>query len=238
MTARAVSFSFCLASQTVLAQTLPSQPVELAPHKTDDGILFQCLAPKARVVYLAGDFNGWAQNEGGRITKAEFAMSSPDTNGVWRKTVRLDPGMYRFKFNLNGEPSGWFPPDSIDQRDGDSNAVFRVNAAGEVIIRSARNANWRPQQTKAGVLFQVCAPDAHIVYLAGDFNNWAGNRDGLVFDPSFAMSGPDSNGVWRTEIPLRPGRVLYQFVIDGDRWIADPNAIANDAENHSVLVVK
>ena len=35
-------------------------------------------------------------------------MSGPDTNGVWRKVVKLDAGTYRFKFNLNGEPAGWF----------------------------------------------------------------------------------------------------------------------------------
>jgi len=32
-----------------------------------------------------------------------------------------------------------------------------------------------------------------------------------------------------------PGRHAYQFVIDGDRWIADPNCEAKDAEGHSVL---
>jgi 1,4-alpha-glucan branching enzyme len=190
------------------------------------------------VVYLAGDFNGWAQNVDGRITKPEFAMNGPDTNGVWHKTVKLDPGTYRFKFNLDGEANGWFAPDSIDERDGDKNAIFRVGADGSVVIHSVRNPQWRPQQTERGVLFQFYAPGAHIVYLAGDFNEWGKKREGLVSDPQFAMSGPGANGVWQAMVSLPPGRHLYQFVVDGDQWKSDPNADENDNENHSVLVVK
>jgi 1,4-alpha-glucan branching enzyme len=124
-----------------------SLPIRLpfVPQKAEGGVLFQCYAPEARAVYLAGDFNGWANNVDGRITNAEFAMSGPDTNGVWRKTVKLDPGVYRFKFNLNGEASGWFAPDSIDELDGDKNAIIHVDASGDVVVRSAHNPRWRPQ---------------------------------------------------------------------------------------------
>ncbi len=227
----------------------------LVVSQTGDGVLFQCQTNGARVMYLAGDFNGWAQNVGGRITNPEFAMSGPDTNGVWRKVVKLDPGTYRFKFNINGEPDGWFAPDTIDERDGDKNAIFRLGADGNVIIHSARSPKWKPQILEGSapaepqdgapggralprILFQFYAPDAHIVYLAGDFNNWANNRDGLTFEPQFAMDGPGANGIWRKTITVPPGKHLYQFVIDGDRWVADPNAEENDKENHSILVVK
>jgi 1,4-alpha-glucan branching enzyme len=208
----------------------------LAVQQTSDGVLFQCQTNGARIVYLAGDFNEWARNEAGRITNPAFAMTA--SNGVWRKVVKLDPGTYRFKFNINGEPDRWFAPDSIDERDADGNAIFRVKPDGAVVVRSARNPKWKPQRTEQGVLFQFFAPDAFIVYLAGDFNNWANNRAGLVFDPQCAMDGPDADGLWRKTILLPPGRHLYQFVIDGDRWLADPNAEANDNENHSVLIVK
>jgi 1,4-alpha-glucan branching enzyme len=224
---------------TAAAQTLfPPQGSSLQPQKTDGGALFQCYAPDARVVYLAGDFNGWANNVDGRITKAEFAMSGPDTNGVWRKTVKLDPGAYRFKFNLNGEAGGWFAPDSIDELDGDKNAIIHVDASGDVVIHSAHNQKWRPRQTEHSVILQCYAPDAHLVYLVGDFNDWGHNRNGLVFDPKLAMNGPNSDGVWLAIIHLKPGRHAYQFVIDGDHWITDPNAGQSDGEGHSVLVVK
>jgi len=226
---------------TAAAQTqtqFPSQAFSLRPQRTDGGVLFQCYAPGAHAVYVAGDFNGWANNVDGRITNTEFAMSGPDTNGVWRKTVKLDPGVYRFKFNLNGEADKWFAPDSIDELDGDQNAILRVNGSGEVLIRSVQNPKWKPQRTARGVVVQCYAPNAHVVYLAGYFNHWGDNRDGLVSNPYFAMRGPDTNGVWRAEIELKPGRHAYQFVIDGDHWIADPNADEKDSDGHSVLVVK
>jgi 1,4-alpha-glucan branching enzyme len=226
---------------SVVAQTethFPPQSFSLRPQKSDGGVLFQCYAPDAHVVYVAGDFNGWANNVDGRITNADFAMSGPDTNGVWRKAVKLDSGVYRFKFNINGEANGWFAPDSVDEIDGDKNAIFHVDASGNVIARSAHNPKWKPQTVGSGTLLQCYAPDAHIVYLAGDFNDWGQNRDGLVFDPQFAMKGPGADGVWRAETDLKPGRHLYQFVIDGDRWISDPNADENDSDKHSVLVVK
>jgi 1,4-alpha-glucan branching enzyme len=36
------------------------------------------------------------------------------------------------------------------------------------------------------------------------------------------VRGP--NGAWSTTIPLGPGRYHYMFVIDGERWMADPLA--------------
>ena len=226
-------------STTAVAQIqFPSQSLSLLPQKTGGGVLFQCYAPEAHIVYVAGDFNGWANNMDGRITNAEFAMTGPDTNGVWRKTVKLDPGIYHFKFNLNGERPGWFAPDSIDECDGDQNAVLHIDASGDVVIPSARNPKWRPQSLPHGLLLACYAPKAHLVYLAGDFNDWGHNRAGLVFDPHFVMQGPDSGGVWRASVTLAPGRHLYQFVIDGDHWIADPNNDRMDPQKHSVLEIK
>ncbi|HUK83252.1 MAG TPA: hypothetical protein VLZ12_11555 [Verrucomicrobiae bacterium] len=208
----------------------------VAVQQTGDGVLFQCQTNGARVVYLAGEFNEWAHNQGGRITDAAAAMT--ESNGVWRRVVKLDAGTYHFKFNFNGEPTGWFAPESIYDRDADGNAVFRVKTDGAVVARSSHNPRWKPQQTEQGVLFRFFAPGAFIVYLAGDFNDWAKNRDGLVFDPKFAMRGPGLNGVWRAELELPAGRHLYQFVIDGDKWLADPNTDEKVAEGHSVVVVK
>jgi len=224
---------------TAVAQTqFPPQSLSLLPQRTDSGILFKCYAPGAHVVYLTGDFNGWANNVDGRITDSAFAMSGPDTNGVWRKTVKLDAGTYHFKFNVNGEGNGWFAPESIEERDGDKNAVLHISAFGEVLIASGRNPKWKPRCTSHSVLLACYAPKAHLVYLAGDFNDWAHNRDGLVFDPRFVMRGPDSDGVWHAEVELKPGRHFYQFVIDGDHWIADPNCDQTDKENHSVVEMK
>jgi 1,4-alpha-glucan branching enzyme len=54
------------------------------------------------------------------------------------------------------------------------------------------------------------------VQAAGDFNGW---------NPSRTPLEPTSNGAWTVTIPLEPGRYEYQFVVDGEQWIADPFAI-------------
>jgi len=74
------------------------------------------------VVYLAGEFNNWANNQTGQITDHRFAMSFDEATGCWVKTVRLRvggpsplpwsgsiPGAYQYKFNENGSSSGWIP---------------------------------------------------------------------------------------------------------------------------------
>ena len=71
----------------------------LLPRKEKAGVLFQCYAPDARVIYLAGDFNGWANNKNSAITDPQFAMQGPDANGVWRKVV-ITPATKRVAFRL------------------------------------------------------------------------------------------------------------------------------------------
>jgi hypothetical protein len=58
-------------------------------------------------------------------------------------------------------------------------------------------------------------PHARTVHLVGDFNDWSTTDTPLV---------RGANGAWSTTIPLRPGRYHYMFVVDGDRWVADPLA--------------
>ncbi|MBA3650780.1 MAG: hypothetical protein H0W66_04675 [Chthoniobacterales bacterium] len=81
-------FALCLLPALALAEN-PKQSSELAAKKTDDGILFQCSAPGAEAVYLAGNFNNWAGNTEGVISDAQYKMDGPDANGVWHKTVTL-----------------------------------------------------------------------------------------------------------------------------------------------------
>jgi anti-sigma factor RsiW len=62
----------------------------------------------------------------------------------------------------------------------------------------------------------VVHPGARMVQAAGDFNGW---------NPSQTPLEPTSNGAWTVTIPLEPGRYEYQFVVDGEQWIADPFAV-------------
>ncbi|HET7229570.1 MAG TPA: glycogen-binding domain-containing protein [Longimicrobium sp.] len=72
----------------------------------------------------------------------------------------------------------------------------------------------RPGTPPVYVQFRIRVPGAHQVQLAGTFTGWK---------PEYALSRSES-GEWTVLVPLRPGVHDYAFVVDGDRWVADPNA--------------
>jgi len=57
----------------------------------------------------------------------------------------------------------------------------------------------------------------HTVAIAGDFNSW-NPGDNLLEDP-------DGDGIWTGTLKLKPGRYEYMFVLDGKKWVPDPNAL-------------
>ncbi len=76
----------------------------------------------------------------------------------------------------------------------------------------------------------VAEPSVKSVTLAGTFNGW--NSSALPL-----KRGADGT-TWRLILPLRPGRHLYKFVLDGTHWTADPNAqteLDGDGNANSVL---
>jgi hypothetical protein len=74
----------------------------------------------------------------------------------------------------------------------------------------------RPADTVV-VRFVLQAPGARQVALVGDWNRW---------DPEAQkLRDPDGDGVWELEVRLKRGQEQrYQFLIDGERWVADPEA--------------
>lgn len=71
-----------------------------------------------------------------------------------------------------------------------------------------------PASSRVLTQFHLTAPDAREVALAGDFSGWK---------PTYTLTrtGP---GVWVVVVPLEPGVYNYSFVVDGERWVADPLA--------------
>jgi hypothetical protein len=67
------------------------------------------------------------------------------------------------------------------------------------------------------VRFELQAPDAREVSVVGNWNQW---------NPEVQkLKDPDGDGVWVIEIPLnRREENQYQFLIDGEEWIPDPEA--------------
>ncbi|ANQ53570.1 isoamylase early set domain-containing protein [Thermosipho sp. 1070] len=56
--------------------------------------------------------------------------------------------------------------------------------------------------------------DAEQVYLAGNFNNWSTTSTEMEF----------KDGVWVVALELEPGEYQYKFVVNGEKWVEDPNA--------------
>ena len=77
-------------------------------------------------------------------------------------------------------------------------------------------------------------PPARNVAVTGDFNDW--NADGV---PLKAAGKP---GLWETELRLPPGVYSYNFIVDGELLIPDPNAPNQMPDGYggtnSILLVK
>lgn len=66
------------------------------------------------------------------------------------------------------------------------------------------------------VKFVLVAPQARVVSLVGDFNQWDARATPMTKTPT--------GGTWSVTLELQPGRHLYAFVVDGTQWLADPKA--------------
>lgn len=72
--------------------------------------------------------------------------------------------------------------------------------------------------TRIEVHFTLTAPDAHSVSLVGDFTEWDISK--------IRLQDKDNDGVWEASVRLKKNTVyLYNFVIDGEEWIVDPQSI-------------
>jgi predicted carbohydrate-binding protein with CBM48 len=70
------------------------------------------------------------------------------------------------------------------------------------------------------IKFVLVAPLASTVSVVGDFNEWDAKAT--------PMNRTPTGGTWSVAIPLRPGRHVYAFVVNGangsTQWVADPTA--------------
>ena len=93
--------------------------------------------------------------------------------------------------------------------------LVAVLLAGQVLRSSGVSS---PQPPQVFTRFVLSIPNANTVALAGDFTGWK---------PTYTMTRSGAE-LWTVVVPLEPGVHTYAFIIDGQRWIADPNAPAVD----------
>ena len=62
------------------------------------------------------------------------------------------------------------------------------------------------------VAFELVAPTANSVALAGDFTGWDARPINLT---------KQKGGAWKATVRLKPGTYEYRFIVDG-QWTDDP----------------
>lgn len=92
-------------------------------------VVIRFYAPKARYVFIAGSFNNWSTN-------TTECYSAGD--GWWEAYLELSPGVYQYKFVVDGKD--WFvdpnAPAFVDDGFGGKNGIFEVyREAGRLLVR-------------------------------------------------------------------------------------------------------
>jgi hypothetical protein len=196
------------------------------PHEVGNGMVFSYHAPSARQVTLAGNFNNWGGTQGGgRYDPSIDPMTDVDGDGIWQIVLPLPPGRYQYKFVIDGGVRWEQDPNNPDKdtEGGIENSLIIVpptvrydvpeRITGTVIGGAALPlAVERAPRELREVTFELDAPDAGSVFVAGTFNDWNPNARELE-------KGED--GVFRATVELEPGTYKYKFVVDGT-WLEDP----------------
>lgn len=100
-------------------------------------------------------------------------------------------------------------------------AMVAVIFAAGMLVGRATNSDATASRAEAAevirVEFRLVAPDARGVAVVGDWNGWDADADRLA--------DPDGDGVWEGTVVLRrAGEYEYQFLIDDERWMPDPES--------------
>ena len=171
--------------------------------------------PNANSVEVAGEFSNW-----------KSLPLVKDASGNWSKVLYLKPGLYGYKFIVNGE---WkFDPNNAARK--------TVND----IENSLLTVGQMPAPAAGGgdTVFTFRDSQAKTVHIAGEFNKWLDNVDGKVTGKTEWMMQNDGAGNWKFATTLPPGRHKFKYVIDGgERWEQDPSMPAS-TDGNSIIEVK
>lgn len=179
-------------------------------------VAFRYSDARAQKVEVAGEFSNWRT----------IPLSKQDAEN-WSTTLHLKPGIYGYKFVVDGE---WV----FDPRNP---ARKFVNDIENSAINVGNVPAPKPADQPGAIRFQYHDPNAKTVHLAGDFNRWLDNENGKVTGKSEWLMQKDAQGMWTYSLVLPPGRHQFKFVIDGGaRWEKAPGFPTQD--DNSVIEVK
>jgi hypothetical protein len=123
-----------------------SQPSPPRRVSSTGAILFTVSAPNAKRVFLAGDFNNWADNEEGKI-KDFRAQMYPAENGLWYRMLPLKGEAIRYKYVLQNGPDefNWISDPMGKATDADGNTMLDLRKLYDESIASDSKRHESPQ---------------------------------------------------------------------------------------------
>lgn len=94
--------------------------------------------------------------------------------------------------------------------------ALAAGLAAILLLPSGPGAGPTPGQTEGVANFVGHFPGARSVEVVGSFNDWSRG--------TLHLSDDDHDGIWHGAAVLPAGPHEYMFVVDGERWVADPLA--------------
>lgn len=181
-----------------------SAPEQMRAVKIDNGktrviqgVLITYKNRYAKDVKIAGDFSSW-----------DFEEMDRSKNGVWYFLLdgkRFEKDV-KYKFFVDGiwirDPLN---PYKTDDGYGSYVSIARGEARDE-----GRHITFRRIDGDT-VEFRLYQPEARLISIVGDFNNW---------NPENDLLEKDKNGLWRLRKTLPRGIYRYMYIIDGE-WTVD-----------------
>jgi len=125
---RGLRFWFTMATAALLLAGAGLATGEVV--SVDGGVEFRYEDPSAGSVSVAGDFNGWDMGAN--------PMTAGD-GGVWSAVIDLDPGVYEYKFVVNG--SDWIAdPENPKVVGAYGNSQLTIDDGGKIVAAAAPEA--------------------------------------------------------------------------------------------------
>lgn len=94
--------------------------------------------------------------------------------------------------------------------------ALAAGLAAFLLLPGQTNSTLTPGASEGIAHFVGHFPGARSVEVVGSFNNWS---RGVL-----PLNDDDGDGIWHGSAVLPAGQHEYMFVVDGERWVADPLA--------------
>ena len=117
----------CRAAALVSVAVMGSAAIA-QPRVTNGGVAFSYRAPAATSVAVLGDFNGWSR---------DADPMAKDSSGLWVCTRQLSPGMFQYKFLVDGSEYVLDPdnPATVENYNRTArNSVFVLTQEGMLVL--------------------------------------------------------------------------------------------------------